>query len=337
MKLTKQNIATIKPPSDKTDKTGIFIWDDDIPGFGLRIHAAGSRQWCFQYRLGGKQRRISFGRYPAISSQQARDTATTLYARVKLGQDPAAEKIEARNKVVETFGSILQPYLMRKKGEMRPRAYEGMERHLLRHCKSLHQSELDKIERRTIASLLSGLATSSGPHLANSVRSSLSSFFSWAMKEGLAEGNPVTATNKAVTGGARDRVLTDDELRSIWAALGDDPYGDIVRLLTLAAAHRDEIGSLKWSEVNFDKGVIELPAERTKNSKPFDIPLTRRHSESLRLGRPCPISYSLLAAASGAGATTKTHSTAGLPPKARLPIGGCTICAAPFQQECMTK
>src|SRR5262249_55813403 len=94
--------------------------------------------------------------------------------------------------------------------------------------------------------------------------------------------NPVIATNKAVTGGARDRGLNADELRLIWNGLGDDPYGDIVKLLALTGQRRDEIGSLRWSEIVFDKALISLPATRTKNSKPHDIPLSPAALEILK-------------------------------------------------------
>src|SRR5215472_5426144 len=69
-------------------------------------------------------------------------------------------------------------------------------------------------------------------------------------------------------------MLPDDELRLIWNSLGNDPYGDILKLLALTAQRRDEIGSLRWSEIDFDKAVIALPPERTKNSRPHDIPLS---------------------------------------------------------------
>jgi integrase len=94
------------------------------------------------------------------------------------------------------------------------------------------------------------------------------------MREGLADSNAVIGTNKAVTKGARDRVLTDDELRLIWSALGDNKYDDVLRLLTLTGQRRLEIGGLRWSEVDFDKAVISLPAERTKNARPHDVPLS---------------------------------------------------------------
>ena len=270
MKLTKINIAKVVVPSGKSE---IIEFDDSVPGFGLRVRAGGSATWIFQYRQGSKQRRLSLGSASAITAQNARERATELHARVRLGQDPAGEKIESRTRAAETLGSVLRPYLLVKKSELKPRTYEEVERHLLMHAKRLHGLQLNAIDRRTVAALLTDLAAN-GPNLANSVRASLSSLFGWAMREGLAEANPMIGTNKAAVNASRDRVLTDDELRSIWAALGNDPYGDIVRLLALTGQRRNEVGGLRWSEVNLDKALISLPAERTKNSRPHDIPLS---------------------------------------------------------------
>ena len=71
--------------------------------------------------------------------------------------------------------------------------------------------------------------------------------------------NPMPYTNKPEPQPARDRVLGEDELRTLWGALGDDEYGDIVRLLIYTAARRHEISGLRWDEIDFDAAVIELP------------------------------------------------------------------------------
>jgi integrase len=271
MKLTKVNIAKVAVPSGKTE---IIAFDDDVPGFGLRVRAGGSRQWIFQYRLGSKQRRISLGKVSAISPLDARESASKLHAKVRLGQDPAGEKAESRTRAAETFGAILQPYLAEKKAGLKPRSYEEVERHLLKHAKPLHGLQLTAITLRGAAALLTELAANNGSNLANNVRASLSALFSWAMTKGLADHNPIGNTVPADTKGARDRVLSDDELRSIWNSLGNDAYSDIVRLLALTAQRRDEIGSLRWPEIDFDKAAIALPPERTKNSRPHDVPLS---------------------------------------------------------------
>src|SRR5262249_5505463 len=180
----------------------------------------------------------------------------------------------------------VRPFLLHKKAALKPRTYVEVERHLMADAKRLHGLQIDAIDRRTVATLLAELANGRSSTVANHVRASLSAFFSWAMREGLAEANPVVGTNRAVASASRDRVLNDHELRSIWNALGGDDYGNIVRLLALTGQRRDEIGSLRWQEIDFDKAVISLPAERTKNGKPHDIPLSAAALDILKK-RPC--------------------------------------------------
>ena len=95
------------------------------------------------------------------------------------------------------------------------------------------------------------------------------------MREGLLDTNPIIATNKAPQAAARDRVLTDAELKAIWNALGDDRFGAIVKLLTLTGLRREEIGGSALDEVDLDHEMIRLPAERCKNKRPHDVPLSR--------------------------------------------------------------
>ena len=150
----------------------------------------------------------------------------------------------------------------------------GVEYHLRVQSKSFHRLPLAQIDRRAIARLLAETGVSSGPFAANRLRASLMTFFTWCMREGLIDANVVIATNKNHEGGGRERVLTNDELRAVWTATsGGDQHSAVVRLLLLTGARRDEIGGLKWDEIDFDSAIISLPGERTKNSKPFDIPL----------------------------------------------------------------
>src|SRR5262249_13617568 len=124
--------------------------------------------------------------------------------------------------------------------------------------------------------LLAEIEQRSGPVARNRVRSSLSAFFAFAIREGLAETNPVVGTGKASEGNGRDRVLSEGELRSILAALGEDEFSQIVRLLVLTAQRRTEIGSLRWSEVVFDRNLICLPPDRVKNGRQHELPMSRQ-------------------------------------------------------------
>jgi integrase len=271
MKLNKATAAAVKVPKGKTD---FIAWDDDIPGFGLRARVGGSRTWIFRYRIGTKQRVMSFGSASTMAAQHAREQAERLHAQVKLGLDPAAGKIESQARASEVFEYAVKIFLARQKERLKPRSYLETERHLLVHCRELHPLQLAKIERRDIAVRLNEITTSSGPAAANRTRASLSALFAWGMREGLVEHNPVANTNRAVEGGSRARVLSRAELRAIWQALPDDDFGDIIKLLALTGQRRDEIGSLHWSEVDIDNAVISLPPERTKNRRQHNIPLS---------------------------------------------------------------
>jgi integrase len=144
--------------------------------------------------------------------------------------------------------------------------------YLQKHAAPLHALPVDSIDLRAIAGLLGRIEKEAGPVAANRCRAALSAMFSWAMKEGLATSNPVVNTNKREEH-PRDRVLTDDEIRHIWAA-ANGIYGDIVKLLILTGQRREEIGGLRWDEVDLDRNVITLGKERTKNARQHEVPLS---------------------------------------------------------------
>jgi integrase len=280
MKLSAKNVKTEPLPKGRSEA---IIFDDDVPGFGLRIREGGSRTLIFQYRLGAKHRRMTLGSATAVDFADTRKTAEKLYARVKLGEDPAGEKADAKAKAARTFEAVADDYLPLKKLELRERSYPDVERHLLKHTKSLHRLQLAQITRTDIASCLAAVRKNSGAVTANRVRSTLSTFFAWAMGEGLVDANPVIGTNRNEEK-SRIRVLikVDDEtgridateLKLILNALDDGDYGAVMKLLILTGQRAGEIAGLEWSEVDLTRSVISLPGERTKNHRQHTIPLS---------------------------------------------------------------
>jgi integrase len=267
MKLTARTAAALTLAKGESER---IVFDDEISGLGLRLRAGGSRNWIFQYKVGAKHRRMTIGALSAVSVAKAKEQAAQLHAQVKLGGDPAAAKAESRVRALDTFEPTAMRFLARQKTRLKPRTYLEVERHLLVKAKPLHGLAIGSIQRRDIAELL---ATFGGVSVANHVRASLSALFAWAMGEGLVEANPVIGTNKAEAV-KRDRVLSESELRAVWSALRDDAYGDIVRLLMLTGQRREEIGGLRWSEIDLDKGTIVIPPARTKNKREHVVPIS---------------------------------------------------------------
>jgi integrase len=268
MKLTQKAIAALALPEGKTET---IVFDEDLPGFGVRIRAGGARTWVYQYKIGNQHRRITLGNTTALSPARARETAGDLHAQVRLGQDPQGAKTESRVRAAETMIAVAQSYLTYQSGHLRRRSYTEVERHLLKYCKPLHGLQLQKIDRRAVAGIVASVAAASGSATGNRVRASLSALFSWAMRQGLCDSNPIAGTHRAPEK-ARERVLSSAELEIIWGALDQADYSSIIKLLILTGCRRDEIGSLSWSEITDDR--IVLPPQRTKNGREHIIPIT---------------------------------------------------------------
>ena len=193
---------------------------------------------------------------------------------VRLGGDPAREKAEARAHAANTLGTLIPAFLDRQRKRWKPRSMIETTRHLMKHARPLHGQGIKSIDRRAVAQLLEGIERDHGAACSNSVRASLSALFTWAAQSGFIDANPCAYTLRAVENGARQRVLADDELVVIWNALDDGgDYAALLRLLILTGARREEIAGLRWSEVDLDAALVRLPGERTKNSRPHNIPL----------------------------------------------------------------
>jgi integrase len=269
MRITPAEIRKLALPPGASET---IVFDDDLPGFGIRLRAGGSRTFVYQYKVGAKQRRLTLGPVTALDLGKARGIAKDMYAKVRLGGDPAGEKAHARLKAGETFEAVAAQYLQRQQGKLRQRSYDQVQRHVNLYAKPLHRLQLDKITRRDIATCISAVRTNRGLVTGNRARATLSAFFTWCMGEGLAEFNPVIGTNRSEER-PRERVLDSTELRLVWSALRDDDFGAIMKLLMLTGQRAGEIGGLRWSELRDD--AIMLPGERTKNRRPHTIPLSR--------------------------------------------------------------
>jgi integrase len=253
---------------------GTRVWDTVVQGFGVRRQKDGA-YYYLRFRRNGVQYMRSIGRHGSPwTPELARNEAKKLLGLAVSGNDPFTKSVPA-----EAFGHEVRRYLTKRKSALKRRTFEELERHLTNHALPLHRLRLSELDRRTIALRLAEVETASGPTARNRVRASLSTFFNWAVREGLLNANPVTGTARADERGARERVLTQEELAGLWSVLpaeGNGQFADIVRLLLLTGQRREEIGSLRWSEVDPDRGLIILPSERTKNRRQHEVPLSRQ-------------------------------------------------------------
>ena len=254
------------------DKSEAIIFDDDIPGFGLRVGKK-RKSWVVQWQTGSAQRRMTIGHTGIMSAARARDEAQKILAKVKLGEDPQGEKLERRR--ATTMGDLVPIFIEQKRSKNRSvKTLAEMQRYL-GYASKFHGMPLASISRLELADFFAALATSESAQVADACRRNLSSFFSWAMRNGYTEANPVFFTERPAEPVVRERLLSASEIKAIWLATDDDGhFSKIVRLLMLTGQRRQEIAGLTWGEIDLEKRLIRLPSSQVKNKTAHNIPLS---------------------------------------------------------------
>jgi integrase len=253
-------------------KEEVFFWDSSCQGFGLRALHSGRRSWVYQYRDSHRRtRRIVIGDVSKVNLDTARKTARRHAASIALGSNPSVERKAKRNTL--SVLDLIEVYLECAKNRQRPRSFVETERHLRRQAAPLHHERVEAIRRRDISALLERAAKRSGAVAANRLRAALSAMWSWGLQSGRIEGDnhPVAFTVRHEEK-ARERVLNDAELRAIWTATNTDgDYARIVRLCLLTGCRREEIGGLRWEEIDKDRLIISR--DRMKGGSTHEVPL----------------------------------------------------------------
>jgi hypothetical protein len=276
IRFTKANIEALEAPLSGE----IFAWSEDKPGWGVRILASGRKSWVVQYRdQSGKSRRHTIGDLRIVPLTLAEQRASELLANAKLGKDLLSEEAAAlaRRKVEaeRSVGAMVAAYLS-EPGTRRKRSYDGIKHYLEAVWRPIHGESAEAIGRHELTPELRKIAAERGEVTANRARATLSAMFVHAITHGWLrrESNPCQfLPNWEET--SRERVLSLEELGAIWRAAPEvNPvFGSIMRLLSLTGARKSEIAELRWSEVDLDDAVIRLPGSRTKNKRPYLIPL----------------------------------------------------------------
>ncbi len=276
LKLTKSSIDVLPTPS-----SDVIYWDAAFPGFGLKVTPKGRKVFVFLYRTGGagsKLRKYTIGPYGRVTLHQARVAAQKVFAAKLEGRDLAAEKREARRRVVaDRVEDLLETFILQHVSQNRS-AYE-ISRLLRREMgKPWSGRSIHEITKRDVVDVISAIEQRGAPGTANKTLKVIKTFLRWCVGRAVldrspAEGVPMPA--KVVT---RDRVLTDGELAQVILAARQmsGPYGGIVELLALTGQRREEVAAMTWEELDLHRRVWTLPKSRTKNAKEHAVHLSEQ-------------------------------------------------------------
>jgi integrase len=259
------------------------IFDAKVSGLCLRVSAGGLKTWSFIYRPrnGGAQRRLTIGTYPAWSLADAREKALSLKKAVQDNQDPARERKAERASL--TVAGLIDRYI-EKRARVHLKSWQAYEASLKRDVAPiLGDRKATAIVRTDVADLLDQLSAKSGT-VSNRTHAMLSAMFSWAVSEGLVETNPVAGLKKRAEEKAKDRTLTDDEIRQLIPALDamGEPYGTAFLIVLYTGCRPGEAAGIEGREIDAKAATWTIAAARSKNKRPHVIPLVGAGGDIIR-------------------------------------------------------
>ena len=264
-KLTKRIVDAIEP-----QPTEFFLWDEGIPGFGLRVMPSGRKSFVVQFRAGRRARRMSLGPSTVLTCDQARTRAITIIAAVKNGEDPAADRAAKRN--AATVSDLADRFdkehiAVRLKASTAKEYRSNLKRFIL---PALGRLAVPEITRADVAKFHHDLRHI--PYQANRCIEVISKMFVLAEMWGLRpDGSNPRKHIRKYPEEKRERVLSAAELRRIGEVLREMESERIeltsailaARLLILTGCRLGEIMTLKWDYVDFDERVLRLPDSKT--------------------------------------------------------------------------
>ncbi|MFW5833431.1 MAG: tyrosine-type recombinase/integrase [Pseudomonadota bacterium] len=274
-KLTNDSPRRLALPDGRSD---VIHWDDDLKGFGLRIRAGGKRAWIVQFRNKlNKTERKTLGSTAQLTAFQARQMANELLAETRIQvQNVQHVRVGKQRRRGPTLGELADRWLVEVvEPTRRPATSREYRRHLTTDWKPLRDVPIEELSKRLVAEVLRDMDPQR--RCGNSrARATLSAFCSWAVHQDYLDLNPVIGTSDPLKGfpSQRDRRLTDGEVREVWHAAGNEEFGRIVRLLILTGQRRDEVGGMRWSELDLADRLWRIPGARTKNRLQHAVPLT---------------------------------------------------------------
>lgn len=266
--LTNKLVASVKPPRDKKY---IRLWDDNISGFGLRVTDNGVKSFIFEGRqfLSKKTKQVKIGRVGQMSVSEARASAAELSRLFRSGEfEKHAQKRQGDNSTLSAVERYLSVGLFGKSSAH----IANVRRHLVvEFCKHYRTLSVQDITRQQAMSFVNDVKLKISPNASLTRFRSLTAFFNYLVNEGTLDISPLAGSKPPASPTSRDRVLSLDELRTIWAAAEalNPTWRAFIRLLMLTGQRRNEVAGLHVNEIEDDWWT--LPANRSKNSLPNKV------------------------------------------------------------------
>lgn len=276
--LTDAEIRRSKP-KDKPYKLS------DAEGLYLYIQPNGSRLWRMKYRFGGREKTLSFGKYPLVSLAGARSAKNAAKEELLKGRDPALTKRQHQAEAACTKNQLKEVgalWLAMNKDKWSVGHLEQVTRSLERFVwPSLGNIPITEITPPMVLAAIESVERASGADIAGRVRQRVSSIFTYGIARGLGTQDPAAIIKGALSSPIKNRMpaITDlAELRAAMQVIEAMPAHPTtllaIRFLALTAVRPGEVNAMPWVEVDGD--VWSIPPERMKMKRGHVVPLSRQ-------------------------------------------------------------
>lgn len=270
-RFTEKGIAALKPRAVRYDVR-------EADGFSVRVAPNGRKTFCALYVRDGRKTRVSFGKWPAVSLEEAHKKHRALLTQLDRNEDPAAAARKRRAGL--TVEALVEKYLDEHVAGLRVNTRVNLRSVLQRYVVPAWGSwKMGAVTRADAKELLRAVSAQGTPQAANHVHAALSAIWNWALSEELADASPIAGLRRPHPTARRDRVLTDEELRAVWrglVSLGETGVSRALRLILLTGQRPSECAGMDWSEVAREVSGWwwTVPAARAKGKKAHRVPLT---------------------------------------------------------------
>ena len=270
-KLRTRTISRRTVEALKAGKDTVY-WDSELPGFGIRVYPTGAKHYVVQTRSRGATKRLTVGRHGVIAPEEARRRAALIIARIKAGEAPVPEPLAAQRADEPTVAELAARYL-EEYAELRckPNTVTAYRQRATRHIvPALGKLPIGRVRREDVRDMHYGLRAT--PVMANRVVDLLSRMFNMAESWGLLpEGSNPCWRQVKYRERPRERFLTAGEFRRLGRVLSEaEGSGAIsvhaaaaIRLLMLTGCRKNEILTLRWTDVDLEARELHLADSKT--------------------------------------------------------------------------
>lgn len=285
MKLTARQVDTSKP-KDKPYKLS------DGGGLYLLVNPNGSRYWRLKYRVAGKEKLLAMGVYPDVTLAEARQKRADAKKVLAAGGDPGQEKQEEKQAKEQAVANSFERLAMEWHTHKSTSWSEGYAEHLLMYLKKdifpfIGQKAITDISQVEMLNVLRKMEQRGVLDKLKKTRQACRQIFTYAIITGRAEHNPVSDLAGALKSPKQQHyphLLVDqipDFLRALSEYSGSTITRNATRLLMLTGLRTIELRASEWVDIDFDKDIWNIPAERMKMRRPHLVPLSSQVRELL--------------------------------------------------------